>query len=69
MELHAGEEQRPRVLSEPAGAEELLLLQDRPQGRVHRRQPLHARQVRGERLPGGPSRGCDTHEGQFLQYI
>lgn len=45
MELPAGEEQPPRVLPEPGGAQELLLLQSDPQGRVHRGQSLHAREV------------------------
>lgn len=63
MEFPAGKEQQPRVLSKPGRAEELLLLQDRPQGRIHRRQPLHAREIRHKRLPGGSSRGRNPNEG------
>jgi hypothetical protein len=69
VELPAGEEQPPRVLPVPGGAEELLLLQGDPQGRVHRGQPLHARQVLGQRLPGGSTGGGHAHEGHLLQHI
>ena len=51
MELPEGEGQQPSLLPRPGGPEELLLLQGRPQGRVHRRQPVHARELRRSRLP------------------
>lgn len=69
VELLAGEEQPPRVLPVPGGAEELLLLQGDPQGRVHRGQPLHARQVLGQRLPGGSTGGGYAYDGHLLQHI
>lgn len=69
VELPPGEEQPPRVLPVPGGAQELLLLQGDPQGRVHRRQPLHAREVRRQRHPGGAAGGGHPHEGHLLQHL
>ena len=51
MELPPSQGQQPPLLPRPGGPQELLLLQGCPQGGIHRRQPLHAREFRDKRLP------------------
>jgi hypothetical protein len=69
LELPAGEEQPTRMLSVPGRAQELLLLQGDPQGRVHCRKSFYARQVCYHGLPGGASCGGHANEGHLLQHF
>ena len=50
MELPPSEGQQPPLLPRPGGPQELLLLQGCAQGGIHRRQSLHARELRDVRL-------------------
>lgn len=68
MELPASQGQQPSLLPWPGGSQELLLLQGCPQGWIHCRQPLHAREFCHKRLPRSSSGGRHPDESQLLQH-
>lgn len=68
MELPKSEGQQPSLLPRPGGPQELLLLQGCPQGRIHRRQPVHAWELCGLRLPWSSPGGGHPDESQLLQH-